>query len=215
MIFLRSVTKAYFSKHDAPKVVFRPTTIALPTDRRVAILGDRQQGKSVLLRLLAGQEAPDAGEVIAPLRLSPITNSRTLFQPRLSALENIRLIARMLGIYADDLTRVVDAFSGLGSAMEKPAKLLNGAERQRLQLTLVALLPFDCYLLDNAASVPTEWLVGYLNAAARRGAGTIFATTLLRQVYEYADFAVVIRDCTVRAFKQAEEAGMAYERRAG
>src|SRR5277367_5019471 len=53
MIYLHSVSKTVFAKHEGPRLVFRPTNAALPTDRRVAILGDRQQGKSMLLRLLA------------------------------------------------------------------------------------------------------------------------------------------------------------------
>jgi capsular polysaccharide transport system ATP-binding protein len=213
MIFLDSVTKAYFSKHDAPKLVFRPTTIALPTDRRVAILGDRLQGKSLLLRLLAGLEAPDAGKVIAPVRLSPIVNSGALFHPRLSGLENIGIIARMLGVDGGRLSSVVDAFCGLGPAMEKPLSSLKLPDRQRLELVLVALLSYDCYLLDNAPRVPVELLEGYFDAAARRGAGLIFTTHAPRQVYQYADHVVVICDGTVREFDQVEEAIRIYERK--
>lgn len=215
MILLRSVTKTYFPKDEAPKPVLRPTTIGLPTDRRVAILGDRLKGKSVLLRLIARQEAPDTGSVFVPQRLSPIANAGALFHPRLSALENVRVVARMLGVQGDGLAAAVDAFCGLGLAMEKPVRLLGLPERQRLDITLVALLSFDCYLLDNAHRVPAELLEGFLYAAGARGAGSIFTTTIPRQVYEYADHAVVIEDHGVREFDEVEEAVWSYERRAG
>jgi ABC-type polysaccharide/polyol phosphate transport system ATPase subunit len=215
MIFLQSVSKTFFSKHDGSKLALRPTTIALPTDRRVAILGDRLQGKTLLLRLLAGLEAPDEGEVIAPMRLSPIANSKTLFHPRLSDLENIRLVARMLGVDAHQLTLAVDTFCGPGLVAERPIYMLNGPQRRLLEIALLAALSFDCYLLDNASQIPRDLLDRFFDAAARRGAGMIFATALPRQVYEYADYAVVIANHTVRAFNYVEEAIESYERKAG
>jgi ABC-type polysaccharide/polyol phosphate transport system ATPase subunit len=215
MIFLQAVTKAYFSKYDAPKVVLRATTVALPTDRRVAILGDRLQGNSVLLRLLAGLEAPDAGSVIAPLNLSPIANAGKLFHPRFSPAENVRLVARILGVDGDKLAALVNGLCGIGPAMERPVLFLKAPERQRLDILLVALLSFDCYLLDDARSVPTELLEGLFHAAAARGAGVIFATNVPRHVYKYADHAVVIRDGTVEEFVHVTEAALSYERRAG
>src|SRR5271156_981553 len=107
MIYLHSVSKTVFSSHHPPRPVFRSTSIALPTDRRVAILGDRGQGKTLLLRLLAGLDAPDTGEVTAPLRLSPIANSRAVLNPRLSGIENIRLFARISGIESHSLTLAI------------------------------------------------------------------------------------------------------------
>jgi len=61
MILLKSAIKLHFSEDKPPKLVFKRTTLALPTDRRVAILGERLQGKSSLLRLLAGVDAPTMG----------------------------------------------------------------------------------------------------------------------------------------------------------
>jgi ABC-type polysaccharide/polyol phosphate transport system ATPase subunit len=202
----------YVAADAPPKAVFRSTTIVLPTDRRVAILGNRLQGKTTLLRLLAGSEAPDRGEVIASLALSPIANSRTLFHPRLTGTENLRIVARMIGVDADRLALTAAAFCGMGKKIERPICTMSGPERQLLELALLSALSFGCYLLDNAHSVPPKLLERYFNAAARRGAGAIFATIAPRQVYEYADYAVVIRDGTVRGFNQIEEAVQSYER---
>jgi ABC-type polysaccharide/polyol phosphate transport system ATPase subunit len=215
MIFLQAVTKAYFSKHDAPNVALRATTVALPTDRRVGILGDRLQGNSALLRLLAGLEAPDTGSVVAPLNLSPIANAGNLFHPRFSPAENVRLVARILGVDGAKLAALVDGLCGIGPAMDRPVRLLKAPERQRLDISLVALLSFDCYLLDDARSVPNELLEGFFHAAAARGAGVIFATNVPRQVYKYADHAVVIRDGTIEEFVDVGEAARSYERTAG
>jgi len=213
MIYLHSVSKTVFPKHEAPKLVFRPTSIAVPTDRRVAILGDRGQGKTTLLRLLAGVEAPDAGEVNVLSSLSPIGNSKALFHPRLSGTENIRLIARMAGIDAHQLTITADALCGLGADIAKPVATLTGPKRQLLELAVMSVMSFDCYLLDDAFRILPSVLERYLNAAARRGSGVIFTTILPRQVLEYAEYTIVIRNSTARAFSKMEEAIEAYERK--
>jgi ABC-type polysaccharide/polyol phosphate transport system ATPase subunit len=212
MIYLHSVSKTIFAKHNEPRLVLRPTSIALPTDRRVAILGERQLGKTTLLRLLAGFDPPDTGEIIADVKLSPIGNSRSIFHPRLSTTENVRLIARSMGMDAHYVLTAIDALCDMGDQVEKPYTALSGPQRQLLEIALLSVLPFDCYLLDDAFRMPKSLLERYFDAAERRGAGMIFTTVVPRQVYEYADYAVVIRDHTVRAFSHAQEAIETHER---
>jgi capsular polysaccharide transport system ATP-binding protein len=214
MIYLQSITKTYFGADEAPKPVFCPTTIAIPTDRRVAILGGRLQGKTTLLRMLAGLEAPNEGEVYAPLKLSPIANSRALLHPRLSGAENIRLFARMLGVDAEQLSLAVDSFCRLGYLLERPVNSLEGPQRQLLEVALVNILSFDCYLLDNAPLIPAELLSQCFEGASVRGAGMIFATNAPRQAYQHADCVVVICDYTMHAFSRVDEAIESYERAA-
>lgn len=214
MIYLHSVTKTIIARDRPPKLAFRPTTIPLPTDRRVAILGGRHQGKSLLLRLLAGLDTPDTGEIIAPLSLSPIANSRTLLHPLFSGAENIRLFARVFGVDAELLSAATAILCDGIDFLERPFSMLNGPERQQLEIALLSLLAFDCYLLDDASQVPPPLLERYFHAAEARGAGTIFTTAQGRQARDYADYAVVVDDCTVRAFNRVEEAIEAYERKA-
>src|SRR5579859_1637203 len=123
MIFLKSATKFHFSEDKPPRLVFRPTTLALPTDRRVAILGERLQGKSSLLRLLAGVEQPDDGHaVIPPLHFSPIVNPGKFFNFRLTGMENIRMVGRLMGIDSNRLVLAVNDFCKLGTALERPLR---------------------------------------------------------------------------------------------
>lgn len=215
MIYLRSATKTYFSEDMPPKLVLRPTTLTLPTDRRVAILGGRSQGKTTLLRLLTGALAPNDGQVIAaPLHFSPIVNPGQLFHARLSGMENIRLVARMLGVDGERLSRAVVVFCRGEIDLEMPLRLYTGVRRQLLEIGLLSVLPFDCYVLDNAHLLEPALLERCFKTTAGRGAGMIYATSVSRHVYHYADHAVVIRDGTVRGFNQVEEAIESYERQA-
>ena len=206
MIFLHSVSKTIFSKNSAPRLLFGPTSVALPTDRRVAILGGRQEGKTTLLRLLAGLDAPDTGEVMAGLKLSPIGNSRSIFHPSLTVVENVRLYTRSMGLDSNYVLKVLDSLCEIGDEVARTFGTLSGSQRQTLEIALLSILPYDCYLLDDAFRMPKSLLERYFDAAERRGAGMIFTTALPRQVYEYADYAVVIRDQTVREFTPAQEA---------
>jgi ABC-type polysaccharide/polyol phosphate transport system ATPase subunit len=215
MIYLRSATKFHFSEDKPPRLIIKPTTLALPTDRRVAILGDRMQGKSTLLRLLTGADAPDHGHVVTPpLHFSPIVNPGKFFNFRLTGLENVRLVGRLMGVDANRLALAVNAFCRLGPAMERPLKFFTGIERQLLEIALLSVLAFDCYLLDNAQTVPAELLEKCFHVTGRRGAGMIFTTTFSRQASKYADYAIVIRDHAVHAYNHVEEAIESYERKA-
>jgi capsular polysaccharide transport system ATP-binding protein len=211
MIHFHLVTKVVSTKHHAPRLGLYRTTIAVPTDRRVAILGGRREGKTLLLRLIARAEEPDDGKVIGQERLSPIGNSRNLFHPRMSCFDNIRMIARLMGIPADQLVSTLDKLCPLGRDIEKPIAAMDFLRRQHMELALLSILSFDCYLLDDAHQTPKDLLERYFDAAEKRGAGMIFTTAQPKQVTEYADSAIVVRGNTARSFNHVEEAIEAYE----
>lgn len=216
MIFLKSVTKFHFSEDKPPRLIFRPTTLALPTDRRVAILGERLQGKSTLLRLLAKVDTPDDGLIITPpVHFSPIFNPGRFFNFLLTGLENIRLIARLMGADDHRLAFAVNSICKLGPALGQPLRNLTSIERQLLEISLLMALPFDCYLLDNAHTVPPELMEKCFEVTGRRGGGMIFTTMNTRLVHKYANCAVVVRNQGVHAYNHVEEAIESYERKAG
>jgi capsular polysaccharide transport system ATP-binding protein len=211
LIRLVDLAKVYSPPDHPPKVVLRPTTLALPADRRLAILGQRRQGKSVLLRLLAGVETPTKGEVMAPGRMSPVARPNGLFHPRLSILENIRFFARMLNVHADQLTVALDAFCAAGGALVRHADQ-KGELRTAAEVALLSMLPFDCYCVDDIGQVAEASRERLFHAAARRGAGVIFATNQTRLARRYADCAIVLRHGNVHPFSSIDEAILFDER---
>jgi len=192
--------------------VFRPTTVSLPTDRRVAILGGRRAGKTTFLQILARKLAPDQGQLIAPLRFSPIVNSGGLFHPQLTGLENIHFIARMFGVAAERLTLSVDAFNGNSISLDTPFKAHDSGRRRALVAAVTIVLPFDCYLFDDAAQLAPDLLERSFDAAAQRCAGLIFTTASSRLARQFADAILVIGDTTVHPFADVEEGIQYFER---
>ena len=213
MIHLVAISKSYLDKRSVPKLIFRRTTVTFPTDRRVALLAGRMKGKSVLLRIVAGLEDTDEGEVIAPVRLSPMTNGGTILDSQLSGNENIRFLARTFGVDHSGLTAAVLAFCQGQDFLNIPLRAVEGVQRRTLEIALAAVLPFDCYLIDHVSSLSPELLDRYFSSVARRGAGVIFATTRPNDVRRYADYVAVIADHTVYPFQDIDEAIEFHERK--
>lgn len=87
--------------------VLRGVSLSLAPGEVVCLIGPSGGGKSTLLRLLSGQERPDAGEVLldgAPAELPRLRREVGLvFQsfhlfPHLDVMENVTLAPRVLGL---------------------------------------------------------------------------------------------------------------------
>jgi ABC-type polysaccharide/polyol phosphate transport system ATPase subunit len=206
LIHLVAVEASQWAPRTKPKVILQPTSLSLPTDRRLVVLGKRQSVKSSFLRLLAGVLAPTRGRVIAQVRLSPIINPTGLFYPYLNGVENIRHFARMLNLDPDQLMVAVDAFSGTGGSLGGPAQEEQRDRRREAVMGLLTLLPFDCYLIDEIAQFSEAATRRHLDAVAPRRAGLIFTTASRRLALQYADCGIVIRDGIVHPFSSVEKA---------
>jgi ABC-type polysaccharide/polyol phosphate transport system ATPase subunit len=212
VIHLLAVEESSWAPRASVKVVLQPTTITLPADRRLVVLGKKHSVNSGFLRLLAGVSAPTRGTIISRVRLSPILRSSGLFYPHVNGLENIRHYARMLNVGEDRLTLAIDRLSGVaGSLGEQRYEGWRDRGREAM-LALFTLLPFDCYLIDEIAQFPEALTQRHLDAVAPRGAGLIFTTTSLWRARRYADCAIVIRDGIVHPFSDVEKAIAFHER---
>lgn len=204
-----------------PRVVLQPSELDIPTDRPVAILGGRGAGKTVLLELLAGRLRPDSGGRVLPPTswrpedgFSPVINAGRLLHPGLTGLENCRFVARVYGLDADRLMRALDAFCGLGAVLGERVRAMEGGMRRVLECSLALMLPFACYLLDDAQQLPAPVLARCLAAARARGAGLIFAAAVPRLARLHAEAAVVIAEATLCRFDDCA-AAIAYLEAAG
>ncbi len=127
--------------------VLRGVDFAIAAGESVSIRGESGSGKSTLLNLLAGLDAPDAGELRweGSATLPPQRRGRLIglvFQafylvPELDALDNVILAARLLGkIGGPERARAGELLRRVGlaeRATHVPAKL-SGGERQRVAI---------------------------------------------------------------------------------
>jgi ATP-binding cassette subfamily C protein CydC len=153
---LNDVTMA----HPASRVpVLRTVSLTLARGERVALIGPSGAGKSTLLAVIAGELAPQAGEVLAQAHCL-LTQRTELFQDSLR--NNLRLAdpaaddARLWAVLrAAGLAHDVQAMAAeLATALGEGGLGLSGGQSRRLALARLLLRNVPIWLLDE----PTEAL---------------------------------------------------------
>ncbi|MFC4453203.1 ABC transporter ATP-binding protein [Deinococcus sonorensis] len=143
----------------------------------VSLIGASGGGKTTLLRVLAGLQAPAGGEVQLP---AP-SRVRVMFQedrllPWLNVLDNVTL---GLGRNAHDHAREVLAEVGLGDRERDYPAQLSGGQRQRVALARALAHRPDLLLLDEP--------FGALDALTRAG-----MHRLLERLWQELNFTAVL-----------------------
>ena len=138
--------------------VFENVSICLPAGRCTALLGPSGVGKTTLLRIIAGLEAPTAGRVTAddgaPLghRIAYMAQ-QDLLLPWASALQNVMLGAKLRG-EKPDAARAQHLLERVGlahRATARPAEL-SGGMRQRVALARTLYEDRPIVLMDEPFS---------------------------------------------------------------
>jgi ATPase subunit of ABC transporter with duplicated ATPase domains len=140
----KGLTKTYGSLE-----VFTGVDLAIDKGSRVVILGLNGAGKTTLLRILAGAEAPDAGEVEPGhgLKLGYFAQEHDTIDGLASVWENIRHAAPDTG--EQDLRSLLGAFMFSGPQLDQFAGTLSGGEKTRLALAGLVASRANVLLLDE------------------------------------------------------------------
>ena len=111
----------------------------------IGILGRNGSGKSTLMRLIAGNEAPDEGEVL--LSSTPtLLNVSAALQPRLPGRTNIRLGLLAQGVDQDQIENLTDEiidFAEIGKAVDRPMKTYSSGMGARLKFAISTAVQRD------------------------------------------------------------------------
>ena len=155
MLQLRGIVK-HFPSHRAVDGV----SLTVAPGAFYSLLGPSGCGKTTTLRLIAGFEQPDSGEIL--LNGSPIQNAKpyhrnvsTVFQnyalfPHMTVLKNVEFGLRQRG--AANARSLAEAALEMVQLHGKQARLpaqLSGGERQRVALARSLVLKPDVLLLDE------------------------------------------------------------------
>ncbi|AMO89867.1 ABC transporter family protein [Corynebacterium simulans] len=145
----------------------------------IGVLGRNGSGKSTLMRLIAGNEAPDQGEVFVSATPTLLNVSAAL-QPRLSGYKNIRLGLLAQGVDEEEIPRLTEEiveFAEIGNAVYRPMKTYSSGMGARLKFAISTAMQRDLLLIDEALGTgdasfterAQERMKSFLNDA-----GTIF-----------------------------------------
>ncbi len=142
---LKHARKAY-----GDLVVFGDLSVHIERGDRIALVGPNGVGKSTLMRMLSGEEAPDRGErtlghnvvmqYFAQDEATRMEPSPTVYETLASGspLQMVPMIRNILG-----------GFLFSGDDVYKPVRVLSGGERTRLAVARMLLRPSNTLLLDE------------------------------------------------------------------
>ncbi len=156
MFALRGVSKRY-----GVLTALQPIDLDVEPGRTLVLIGPSGSGKSTLLRLMAGLDAPTAGEVAfkgAPLsrdarrHMGYVVQGGGLF-PHLTALGNVTLAARHLGWSPSRRLERATALARLvrlpEDALHRYPVQLSGGQAQRVSLMRALMLDPEVLLFDE------------------------------------------------------------------
>ena len=129
--------------------VFTGVDLAIDRGSRVVILGLNGAGKTTMLRILAGIDAPDTGRVVPGhgLKLGYYAQEHETLDVNRTVLENMQSAAPQL---TDTEARsVLGSFLFSGDDANKPAGVLSGGEKTRLALASLVVSSANVLRLDE------------------------------------------------------------------
>lgn len=162
LIELREVSKSFGANR-----VFAGVSLSVPPFENVALVGPSGCGKSTLLRLIAGLEAPDAGEVwingslvsrAGQIRVPPHQRQLAMvFQdlalwPNLSPLDNVVLgLSGTAVTMRDRKRRSIESLElcGIADLARRKLSSLSGGQLQRVALARALALQPNLLLFDE------------------------------------------------------------------
>ena len=199
LVSLETVAKAY-----ATTIVLDGVSLGVAAGERIGVVGRNGGGKTTLLRLLTGQEAPDSGRVATTggLRLGYV-DQRTE-PPGATVREAVLASYGEVHEWAGDAA-VRAVLDGLGLhriGLDAPTDRLSGGERRRVALAAALVARGDLLVLDEPTNhldvEGVAWLAAHLRV--RREALVVvthdrwFLDEVCEQMWE-------VGDGTVRRFE--------------
>ncbi|MGJ8602587.1 MAG: ABC transporter ATP-binding protein [Marivita sp.] len=214
MLEFDNVSKSFWTGSHR-KVILDQASFRVELGESLGILAPNGTGKTTLIKMMAGLEKPDEGEIRKTSRVSFPLGFMGGVVPKHTAMENSRFIARLYGIDPDYVEAYCRWLCDLGEYFDQPLGTYSSGMRARFTFALMLALDFDIYLVDEG--MPT-----YTDVEFNRKAGDILAerlrtTTMIivshqpETLARFASKAGVLMDGQLHMFDTLEEAKQLYD----
>lgn len=141
------LTMEHMSKRFGDTVLF--TDLNLTVEEPAVLWAPSGWGKTTLLRILMGLEAPTTGRVQGVGRVAAVFQEDRLC-PQLNAVRNVTLV--LPGAETQYIPQIKADFQQLGmdaAALQLPARKLSGGQKRRTALLRAVWAPSDTLLFDE------------------------------------------------------------------
>ncbi|WP_314820798.1 ABC-F family ATP-binding cassette domain-containing protein [Stomatobaculum longum] len=162
------VSIEHLEKVYTARKLFDDTACYIGEGEKLALIGVNGTGKSTLLRIVAGEESPDSGELIVRKGLQiRFLSQNPKFCEEETALSACLRMAGGEALGEDTVAAAKKLLAALGvTELDLPCETLSGGEKKRIALAGVLLYPADLLILDEPTNhldgETAEWLENYL-----------------------------------------------------
>ena len=214
MLEFSNVSKSFWTGNQR-KVILDRVSFRVELGRSLGILAPNGTGKTTLVKMMAGLEKPDEGEIRRGCRISFPLGFMGGVITRVSAMENARYIARLYGLDPDYVEAFCRWLCGLGEYFDQPLGTYSSGMRARFTFALMLALDFDMYLIDEG--MPSSTDVEFNRKAGEILKERLSTTTVVivshqaQTLEKFARSAAVLRDGQLYMFDTLEEAKQLYD----
>ena len=214
MLEFSEVSKSFWTGTQR-KVILDRASFRVELGQSLGILAPNGTGKTTLINMMAGLEKPDEGTIRRECRISFPVGFTGGVNPRLSAMENCRYVARIYGMDPDYIEAFCRWLCDLKEYFDQPVGVYSSGMRARFTMSLTLALEFDMYLVD-------EGMPGAVDAEFNRKAGEILRERLEKSTLvivshspqtleRFVRNAAVLKNGQLHMFDSLEEARVLYD----
>jgi energy-dependent translational throttle protein EttA len=176
VIEFANVSKAY-----GERLLMEDVSFTIPAGAIVGIIGPNGAGKTTLFRMIAGKEAPDAGEIRvgSTVKLAVVEQSRESLDDAKTVFDDVSggLDLVSVGRFQMPSRAYLGRFNFKGGDQQKMVASLSGGERGRLHLAKALLSGANVLLLDEPSNDLDVETLRALEDALSEFAGTVLVVS--------------------------------------
>ena len=213
VIEFNELTKAY-----KDVVAVKGLTASIQAGRITGFLGPNGAGKSTALKCLLSLAAPTSGSALIngapyadldhPMKSVGAVIETGGFNPALTGLKNLKIIAAAAGIPDSRALEVLDLVD-LTDARNKKVKAYSLGMKQRLSLAAALLGEPDILVLDEPSNgldpIGIAWLRGFLKDMAAKGHTILVSSHQLAEMQHTVDDVIILNKGKVIAQGTVQE----------
>lgn len=166
----------HISKTYGDKVIFNDISCGIQAGDRLGIIGINGTGKTTLLRILAGLEKPDEGQVVRQNGLKMEYLSQSQAHGKTGVLSYVMEGQGQGGWSLEGEAKTMLHTLGIPD-YEAEMEQLSGGQKKRAALAKVLLEPCDVLILDEPTNHLDEEMVSWLEDYLKRYKGTVIMVT--------------------------------------